>query len=105
MTMADLQPSMLPIPMCPVSTEQILHPEKYPPYKPIPVELPDLSSTLGADWVEIERNVMGEWYTYLILAHGKDASFRDLPIKPRYLLQKAGEGTLTLSTRMRKVGR
>lgn len=60
----------------PLSTEQILHPKKYPTDKPIPVDLPDLSSTLGGDWVEIDRNVMGEWYTYLILAHGADEDFR-----------------------------
>lgn len=60
----------------PVSTEQILHPEKYPDDKPVPVDLPDLANILGEGWVEDERNVMGEWYTYLILAHGYDASFR-----------------------------
>lgn len=60
----------------PVSTEQILHPEKYPDDKPVPVDLPDLANILGEGWVEVERNVMGEWYTYLILAHGYDASFR-----------------------------
>jgi hypothetical protein len=60
----------------PVSTEQILHPEKYPDDKPIPVDLPDLTNILGEGWVEVERNVMGEWYTYLILSHGYDASFR-----------------------------
>jgi hypothetical protein len=60
----------------PVSTEQILHPEKYPDDKPVPVDLPDLSTILGEGWVEVERNVMGEWYTYLILAHGYDANFR-----------------------------
>ncbi|MCJ7695127.1 MAG: hypothetical protein MUO40_06835 [Anaerolineaceae bacterium] len=68
----------------PLSTEQILHPEKYPGDKPIPVDLPDLSSALGVNWVEIERNVMGEWYTYLILAHGVDADIRldDKTAKP-----------------------
>lgn len=54
----------------PMSTEQILHPEKYPDELPIPVDLPELSASLGTGWQEIDRNVMGEWYTYLILAHG-----------------------------------
>lgn len=54
----------------PVSTEQILHPEKYPDDKPMPVELPDLANYLGGEWTEIDRNVLGEWYTYLMLSHG-----------------------------------
>ena len=54
----------------PVSTEQILHPERYPADVPIPVELPDLLPVLGEGWRELDRNVMGEWYTYLILGYG-----------------------------------
>ena len=59
----------------PVTTEQILHPEKYPDDKPVPVEMPDLATNLGADWSELDRNVMGEWYTYLIFARGRSAQF------------------------------
>jgi hypothetical protein len=57
----------------PVSTEQILHPNLYPSDKPIPVDLPDLTSNLGEGWREVSRNQMGEWYTYLILARGADS--------------------------------
>ncbi len=60
----------------PVSTEQILHPERYPDDTPVEVTVPDLLNTLGNGWEEVERNVMGEWYTYLILADGRDASFQ-----------------------------
>ena len=60
----------------PVSTEQILHPEKYPDDTPVSVELPDLLPTLGDGWEELDRNVMGEWYTYLILAKGSDLGFQ-----------------------------
>jgi hypothetical protein len=60
----------------PVSTSQILHPELYPNQKPITVTLPDLGPTLGPDWSEMEQNTLGEWYTYLILAHGIDAKTR-----------------------------
>jgi hypothetical protein len=60
----------------PASTEQILHPERYPGDAPIPVELPDLASILGAGWQEIDRDSWGEWYTYLILAHGQDPQAR-----------------------------
>jgi hypothetical protein len=60
----------------PVSTEQIMHPERYPDDKPVKVELADFTSALGDGWQEIDRGVMGEWYTYLILAKGIDSSFR-----------------------------
>jgi hypothetical protein len=34
----------------PLSTEQILHPNRYPSDTPIPVDLPELANTLGSDW-------------------------------------------------------
>lgn len=55
----------------PASTEQILHPERYPDDTPIPVSLVDLSDVLGAGWHEIDKGMIGEWYTYLILAYGR----------------------------------
>jgi hypothetical protein len=60
----------------PLSTEQILHPEKYPSDYPIQVTLPDLSGVLGDNWTEIDQGVMGEWYTYLVLGHGIDPNSR-----------------------------
>jgi hypothetical protein len=60
----------------PVSTEQILHPEKYPNNTPVSVSLPDLSGSLGEGWQEVDHGVMGEWYTYLILAFGLDQQAR-----------------------------
>jgi len=60
----------------PVSTEQIMHPEKYPNDKPVDVYLPDFTSTLGNGWQQTDRNVMGEWSTYLILADGINSSYR-----------------------------
>lgn len=59
----------------PVSTEQILHPEKYPSDQPVAVDLPDLSTILDSNWEQLDRNVMGEWYTYLILAKGWTPQF------------------------------
>lgn len=49
----------------PVSTEQVLHPEKYVAGEaPLAVELPDLAEALaddrGGDWQEAERTVLGE---------------------------------------------
>ena len=60
----------------PVSTEQILHPERYPHDLPVPVDLPDLLPVLGSGWDLLDQDVMGEWYTYLILAHGLDDDAR-----------------------------
>jgi hypothetical protein len=45
----------------PISTEQVLHPEKYlAGEKPILVIMPDLASALGGNWKEIDHNVLGE---------------------------------------------
>ena len=60
----------------PVSTEQILHPERYPDDKPHNVALPDLIPILGDGWRELDRGMMGEWYTFLILAHGLNPEAR-----------------------------
>jgi len=60
----------------PVSTEQILHPDKYPAETPVKVEIADLTEQLGPGWTEYDRNQMGEWYTYLILSSGYGTKFR-----------------------------
>jgi hypothetical protein len=60
----------------PVSTEQILHPERYPDDKPIILEPPDLIPLLGEGWGELDHGIMGEWYTFLILAHGLNPQAR-----------------------------
>ena len=60
----------------PLSTEQILHPERYPDDRPIEIEKPDLSLIFGDQWQELDSGVMGEWYTYLILAHGREPDAR-----------------------------
>ncbi len=52
----------------PISTEQILHPERYPNDQPIKIELDDFTNELGTGWEEIDRNTLGEWYTYLMMA-------------------------------------
>ena len=72
----------------PVSTEQILHPVRYPNDTPVSVSLPDFSSILGADYREVVRNTLGEWYTFLVLAYGLDPEARIDPDKSR----RAAEG-------------
>ena len=60
----------------PLSTEQILHPERYPSDQPQAVQLPDLSTALGSGWEQIDADVLGEWYTYLVLAYGSNPDAR-----------------------------
>ncbi len=60
----------------PVSTEQILHPERYPEDVPSLVNLPDILPILGNGWELVDQDVVGEWYTYLILAFGLDENAR-----------------------------
>jgi len=60
----------------PLSTEQILHPERYPGDQPLPVSLPNLESLLGEAWSLFDQNVMGEWYTYLILSQSYNDAYR-----------------------------
>jgi hypothetical protein len=51
----------------PTSTEQILHPEKYPADQPVTVNVPDLSSKLGAGWKDLEFEDVGEGWFRLML--------------------------------------
>ncbi|MGH9968758.1 MAG: hypothetical protein ACREBG_13145 [Pyrinomonadaceae bacterium] len=52
----------------PLSSEQILHPEKYFEYEvPVKVALPDVRNLLGANWKRLDYDVNGEWSFYLIL--------------------------------------
>jgi hypothetical protein len=52
----------------PLSTEQILHPEKYLSAEaPVSVTPVSLESVLGDSWRLVRSNTLGEWVTYLIL--------------------------------------
>jgi hypothetical protein len=51
----------------PVSTEQILHPEKYPTDVPTPVDIPDLGPALGAGWQDLDVQQVGEAWLWLAL--------------------------------------
>lgn len=62
----------------PVSTEQILHPEKYlasPRDMPIAVGVPPLTGTLGAGWVYRETDTMGEFDLALMLSENGVTSY------------------------------
>jgi hypothetical protein len=68
----------------PVSTEQILHPEKF--YQrdkldePTAIELPDLAAAVGKSWKRVGGNVLGEFQTAILLADGPDASTRQAQV-------------------------
>jgi hypothetical protein len=51
----------------PLSSEQILHPERYPKDAPRSPELDDLSPALGDGWTTTDSGVLGEWRTRLAL--------------------------------------
>lgn len=72
----------------PVSTEQILHPERYPDDKPVQVALPDLTERLGEEWALYDQNVMGEWFIYLILNKAYDKAYQ----LPEDIAEDAAEG-------------
>ena len=56
----------------PVSTEQIMHPEKYPDEQPVAVELPDVAALLGDGWTKSGETVLGELTTSALLADGAE---------------------------------
>ncbi len=61
----------------PLSTEQILHPEKYlANEQPIELAAVPLTDTLGADWQLIADDVLGEWHTDLLLSANADERLR-----------------------------
>jgi hypothetical protein len=52
----------------PVSTEQILHPERYPNDTPQPLDVPDLSASLGPGWHDLDVMEVGEAWLQMALA-------------------------------------
>jgi len=58
----------------PLSTEQILHPERYPNDVPQVVTLPPFTDTLGAGWRLVDEDVMGEFGLRLYLDGHLDSS-------------------------------
>ncbi len=63
----------------PSSTEQVIHVEKWDSREePIPVELPDLATALGAGWEEIDATPVGEATIGIVLEHfGVSAAVAD----------------------------
>ena len=66
----------------PTSTEQILHPRRYPDDPPVEMSVPDALDALGPGWREVEQDVLGEWFTFLVLSE----------FIPEELAREAAEG-------------
>jgi len=58
----------------PVSTEQIIHPERYPNDVPTPVDVADLSGELGDGWEDLDVMTIGEAWLSLALDLRLDGS-------------------------------
>lgn len=58
----------------PASTEQIIHPERYPNDAPTPVDVPDLSSALGPGWKDLDVMTIGEEWIQIALGLRLDGS-------------------------------
>ena len=58
----------------PVSTEQIIHPERYPNDAPTPVDVEDLSAELGQGWEDLDVMTVGEAWLALALGLRLDGS-------------------------------
>lgn len=61
----------------PVSTEQILHPQRYPDDIPEPLDVSDLSAGLGPGWHDLDVMEVGEAWLQLALALRIDGALRD----------------------------
>ncbi len=46
----------------PISTEQVMHPERYPNDVPVPVDVPDLAPGLGDGWTDLDVQGVGEMW-------------------------------------------
>lgn len=60
----------------PVSTEQVMFPERYPDDIPLEINLPDLSLSLGSGWDIDQEGVVGAWDIYMMLSQGYEERFQ-----------------------------
>jgi hypothetical protein len=58
----------------PASTEQIIHPERYPNDAPTPVDIADLSGELGEGWTDLDVMAVGEAWLQVALGLRLDGS-------------------------------
>jgi hypothetical protein len=74
----------------PLSSEHILHPERYPEDSPVALISPNVSDALSSDWEMTAHNVLGEWSTRMVLNEY-------LPIDRASLAAEGWGGDLLLS--------
>jgi hypothetical protein len=55
----------------PASTEQVLHPERYPTDVPVDVVLPDVAARLGEGWAPVYEQTLGEMQMGVWVADGR----------------------------------
>ena len=58
----------------PTTTEQVLHPERYPADRPSPVDVPDVAADLGPAWGDLDVMQIGEAWLASMLELRLDAS-------------------------------
>ena len=61
----------------PTTTEQILHPERYPTDRPTPVDVPELAGELGAAWGDLDAMQVGEAWLQAMLELRLDAAIAE----------------------------
>ena len=61
----------------PVSTEQVIHPDRYPSDRPTAVEVPDLTGALGSHWGDLDAMTIGEEWLRAMLALHLDGGVAD----------------------------
>ena len=61
----------------PTTTEQVIHPERYPDDLPSPVDVPDLSGALGEGWGDLDAMEVGEEWLDAMLRLRLDGSSAD----------------------------
>lgn len=61
----------------PVSTEQIMHPDRYPSDVPVTVDIPNLAPALGPAWGDLDAMQVGEEWLHAMLGLRLDPSTTD----------------------------
>ncbi len=61
----------------PVSTEQVIHPDRFPTDRPTPVTIPDLTGQLGPAWGDLDAMTIGEEWLRAMLALRLDDATAD----------------------------